>query len=106
MGDSSSGMSGKYLRNFCGDMFDSDHVMMFFEKLGPAGYVLGTIAALVFLCFIVFYFAASANLGQEIGRKKGFTAGWLWGLLMGPIGILLLMVRPAKNQSNTKGGTR
>lgn len=82
-----------------------DQFVEFFTNSGPTGYVLGALAALIVLFLIVFYFVTSAKLGQELGKKKGFTVGWLWGLLMGPVGIALLLVRPGKQNLIEKGGS-
>ncbi len=74
-------------------------IIGFFVGMGFLGLLfLGIIASFLF----VFYLVISAKIGQEIGAQRGFTVGWLWGLIMGPVGIALLLVRPKKELPSPK----
>lgn len=46
-----------------------------------------------FVILIFFFFAAPAIVGHYIGKDKGRT-GWMWGLLLSWIGVLIVALFP------------
>jgi hypothetical protein len=49
------------------------------------------------ILFILVFWIAPVVAAYAIGNRKGRTYGWVWGLLLGWIGVVIVAVLPRKS---------